>query len=301
MGILDVSTEWLTFNMAGRSSRGTYIANHWYGQQDILLRHAGMDPKSALYGKLQIGWQTGKNMGLDGEQGFKEVVKIHRLPFFVWNAERLKLAEQQGMTWGTATGAPFLYKDYGTYSEEKIQSAIAFPSHSIPEYAIKNGWGEFAVDFVLWSKSMGLGATICLHPNDYENVTIREALDCVKVEATCCGGLFYTDYLQRFADLVRVHEVVVVNKASSPMFYAAALNAPVYCRGKLPVTDPIHPDEPLVDCDPAWIQKNFPWTINGTDGRQSALDELGQSCMLSKEGLFELFTKSKDADGAFID
>ena len=299
MSILEVKKECFPEVQAGLSSRGAYLANHWYGHQDILLKYAGFSPQLALYAKLQIGWQTGKNMGLDGEQGFKEVVKIQKLPFFVWDSKRLKLAESQGMTWGHAIGAPFLYKDIKEYNGTKISSAIAFPSHSIPEYEIKSGWEEFAEDFVLWTKAMGLEATVCLHPNDYLNEEVRSTLACLEV--TCCGSLFYIDYLQRFADLVRAHEVVVVNKASSPMFYAAALGKPVYCRGKLPITEPIHPDEPLIDCDPAWIQKNFPWTINGSNGVESALAELGDACRLSKDGMVELLNKSKDDDGAFID
>lgn len=296
MSILEVKEEFLPPDTVaeGAATRGVYLSNLWYGQQQILLRYAGLPAGSYLPAKMQIGWQTGKNMGLDGEQGFKEVVKIHRLPFLLWNSERLKLAEAQGMLWGHAIGAAFLYMNAAAYSDEKIKSAIMFPSHSIPDYEIKSGWKELADDFVGWARSMGLGATICLHPNDYANGHIRGTL--ADYTVTCCGSLFYEGYLQRFADLISAHEIAVVNKASSPMFYAASRGVPVYCRGKLTRTEPVHPDEPAVDCDLSWIKAKFPWALDGSDGADSALTELGIECMLTSDGIRELLALVTEMD-----
>jgi hypothetical protein len=302
MSILDVDMSILTLAPPGRSARGAYLANQWYGQQEILLRYARLPVDSYLFAKMQIGWQTGKNMGLDGEQGFKEDVKRQKLPFFLWSNEQLALAKEQGMTWGSAIGAPFLYREYEKYAGPKINGAIAFPSHSIPEFEIRAGWREFCIDFVDWTGAQGLSTTVCLHPNDYENAAIRSA--CLSIDGialTCCGGLFYNDYLQRFSDLISAHETVVVNKASSPMFFAAALGKPVFCRGLLPTTDPIHPDEPIVDCDREWIARKYPWAITGAVMAEYARTELGADCIVSPTKMRDLIRQAEIADRSTVE
>lgn len=282
----------------GKSSRGAYLANQWYGHQAALLRYMGLPTDEPIHAKMQIGWQP--NTGLDGEQGMKLEVRKQRLPHLLWGNRHKVAMASQGITWGHAIGAPFLYG--AARAVEALMShlllgsrrvrPIAFPCHSVEGYSILSGWREFAVDLVEWSRAQGWdGATVCLHPTDYARTELRVALEAVEgVSLFCCGGIFDTGYLGAWLRAVAAHDAVVVDSATSAMFYAAWVGKPVFCRGNPLRTSPHHPDD-AQEKDHTWIASEFPWAMNGATGApivDAAGRELGADCLKSVAQLREI-------------
>ena len=269
--ITDVPIDAMQCSGPGKSSKGVYISNRWYGNQDILLRAADIDRNAWFNGKLQFGWQPGT--GLDWEQGMKLEVKTQRLPFFVWNKRNINRCRKEGLNWGFAIGSPFLYEKF-TPTNERLKSAIMFPLHSAPEY-LTCGWEQTAADFKKLADAHGLGATMCLHPEDYQNKTILSSLEKLDICVTCCGDKFYNRYMHRFVDLVSAHELVVVDRASTSLFYAAVLKRPIMLMEsqiKIARDDYFENDEYA----PNWLRQNYPWAVAGGYNQDQALSELGQ-------------------------
>ena len=275
----------------GRSPRGVYLANQWYGHQATLLAYMGLPLDTPLHGKIQIGWQSGT--GLDAEQGCRLEVTHYRLPFYVWGPRHLRACQAAGLGWGHGIGAPLLYSEAWKNADATERSGVALgmPSHSHAPYWIDDGWRAWAQDFRQWARAQGLVPLACLHPADYVRDATLAAIEDEGVPVTCVGGAFWPGYPDRLVGLLASSAVVVTDRVCSPTFYAAALGRRSIVRGTPRVPGNVPADEwRAVEVDHDWAAREFPWTVDGSDGRDAALRELGAEFVRSPEELRALTT-----------
>lgn len=269
--------------------RGIFLSNLWYGHQQAIVRHMGLDPKLvALPGKLQNGWQPGT--GLDGEQGMKMEVTRDRLPFYLWSSRAMRHARAEGLDWGRVIGAPFLYAFPAPVRVSGGVGLVAFPTHSVEREWRVAGWRAYASDLAMWAWAEGISPVrACLYHIDYACDEIRQAFAAANVEVVTLGDPFGEGYLGRFAELVRAHEIVTSERVCSAGMYALWLHRPFWIRGR--PLDATHPELDIGPAgDPSYLRREFPELLrHGHDvQRDTAARELGRDHVRSPDALIDV-------------
>jgi len=268
--------------------RGIFLSNLWYQHQQIIVAAMDLDSRLVpLPGKLQNGWQPGT--GLDGEQGMKLEVIADRLPFYLWSRRALDNARAEGLDWGEAIGAPFIYAFDGNLLPSGNESLLAFPTHSVdPDYPVA-GWEVYADGLLAFARSEGLTPiAVCLYWRDFECAQTCSVFGKRGIETTSLGDPFQYGFFDRYVALARKHAVVTSERMCSAGAYALWCGRPfVVTSTPLAAT---HPDLDIGPAgDPEWLQHEFPELLHldGKVHREVAERELGLEFKKTPEALRE--------------
>ena len=264
----------------------TCIPNEWYEHGKLLRKCVGLESDLQIPGKLQHGWQT--ETGLDGEQGYKDEVRINRLPVYIWNSRNLENCKAEGVDHVVPMGAPFIYRSNGNDPGPAENKLLVFPFHSVPEYQIYSDWAKFSVAMLDTAKERGFnGATICLHHFDYQNERVRTEIRASGVDVVCLGDPMARCFMDRLVDLIRYHSAVASDRVCSAGLYSMLLNRPFFVYGEA-----LENPDPIVGlgANRVWLKENMPSVLEftGKVDKDLAERELGLEFKKSKQELQDL-------------
>ena len=264
----------------------TCLPNEWYEHAAIMRQYVRLESELQIPGKVQHGWQT--ETGFDGEQGYKDEIRIHKLNSYIWNRRNLEACRKEGMDRVEPIGAPFIYRDDGYDPGPAENKLLSIPFHSVPEYQIYSDWKKFTDGMLQTAKEKGFdGLTICLHFFDYQNEQVRKAVKDAGADLICLGEPMGRKFMDRCANLIRYHSAVTSDRVCSAGFYALMLNRPFFVSGEV-----LENPDPLVGlgANRRWLKENMPSVLHfdGSVDRTLAEKELGLEFKKTPEELQDL-------------
>jgi hypothetical protein len=264
----------------------TCLSNEYYEHASILRKYVGLEAEIQITGKLQHGWQT--ETGFDGEQGYKDEIRVNRLQALIWNRRNLENCQREGIDHATSIGAPFIYRDNGDDPGPAENKLLVLPHHSVPEYQIYSDWKKFSEETVKMAQDKGFsGVTICLHHFDYTNDNVLNAVKSSGALVVSIGGPLAERFMDRCVDLIRYHAAVASDRVSSAGLYSMMLNRPFFVYG-----EPLENPDPMVGlgANRKWLKDNMPSVLEftGQADKELADRELGMEFKKDKKELQDL-------------
>ena len=238
--------------------------NEMYGHGGILRTYMGvLDERVRIAGQIQHGWSFGIGVEWNGPK-----------PIYVWNNRSLSLAKKEGATEAHAIGSPYLYlppsPELSDIGGRLALSLLAFPAHSTVGHPIADSyrfWNDYAEWLQLLQINYGLEQiTVCLHANDYDDISVINALRRRGLIVATAGYPWSpwtttTTFLDRLRAFILQHNVITSNSVNTSLFYAAYENKPVFVGGPTGKRAPAA-NTTEVYCsytvERSWIEREFP-------------------------------------------
>jgi hypothetical protein len=253
--------------------------NDLYGHRRTLAGHAGVPPDQRVFGVVQHGWQiqprrTGGMTAWHPRQ-------------YVWGRRDLGDAPDRHVI---PIGAPFLYHPAVRSASDPgpTDQLLALPYHG---YGVDlDGAHVQYADHLERLRSEVSHITVCLHPREYAS-PVRAIYESRGFSVATNGDGKDPAFMDRQVDRLLAHGTVTTNRASTGLFYAAALGRRVFVGGPFARSEDRLMASISYEDQVAIYRSAFPLLgdgLEGDDARALANLELGREFVLAPAVLAEV-------------
>lgn len=253
------------------------IQNHYYGHGHVMAAFAGLSRPRHIRGLVQHGWSPESPMTAH----FGDFARMDPDRYLVFShSSRIWLDCPEDRDRTRAIGAPWVYltKMVGEVRAADGGAPLVFPHHGTRLIRLDADHEAYATAV---ADEYG-PAVVCLHADDLSDPAIVRAWQSRGHSTVYAGDRRDPRFLLRIAGLVSEASVVVSNRISTPLFYAASWGVPVRVEGPR-----FHQASGSVASDA--LEARWPELVDPSSGledvRRIARAELGFEAALPPEGL----------------